>query len=342
MDKEILKQVVSLIKSGDKIKAENLLIEQITNGTATEETYYLLAICAKSYDEKIERLEKSLQINPDYSKAIDLLQNTKAQHKQQKFNEIVNKSEIPSGYTIKKAEEFVVGQRSPVDQSSENIDKKITELPSVDEIVRSEKEVHRSPKIENKFQAKDIKSKTHWLVIVSIIILAIGTIWQIVRIKQLEDIVDDQAYAIVSLEAENNKIDSNIKKLASGLDYVTPLAENANMYAHSHNTFYSDIRLKKNIELIENPTEKLLQIQGVYFNWNMNEYPEMGFTNEKQIGVIAQDVEKLFPELVSEDANGYKQVDYEKITVILIEAIKQQNEEIIDLRYKINQLEIKK
>jgi hypothetical protein len=111
MDKEILKQVVSLIKSGDKIKAENLLIEQITNGTATEETYYLLAICAKSYDEKIERLEKSLQINPDYSKAIDLLQNTKAQHKQQKFNEIVNKSEIPSGYTIKKAEEFVVGAK---------------------------------------------------------------------------------------------------------------------------------------------------------------------------------------------------------------------------------------
>jgi hypothetical protein len=157
MDKEILKQVVSLIKSGDKIKAEKLLIEQVTNRTATEETYYLLAICAKSYDEKIERLEKSLQIKPDYSKAIDLLQNTKAQHKQQKFNEIVNKSEIPNGYTIKKAEEFVVGQRSPVDQSSENIDKKITELPSVDEIVKSEKEVRRSPMIENKFQAKDIK-----------------------------------------------------------------------------------------------------------------------------------------------------------------------------------------
>lgn len=171
--------------------------------------------------------------------------------------------------------------------------------------------------------------------------MVIGTIWQIVQINQLKDIVDDQAYAIVSLEAENNKINSNINKLAAGLDYVTPLAENANMYAHSHNTFYSDIRLKKNIELIENPTEKLLQIQGVYFNWNMNEYPEMGFTNEKQIGVIAQDVEKLFPELVSEDADGYKQVDYEKITVILIEAIKQQNEEIVDLRFKINQLEDK-
>jgi len=340
MDKEILKQVVSLIKSGDKIKAEKLLIEQVTNGTATEETYYLLAICAKSYDEKIERLEKSLQINPDYSKSIDLLQNTKAQHKQQKFTEIVNKSDIPSGYTIKKAEEFVVGQRSPVDQSSKIIDKKITEPPSVDEIVKSEKEVRRSPMIENKFQAKDIKPRTHWLVIVSLIILAIGTIWQIVRIKQLEDIIDDQAYAIVSLEAENNKIDSNIKKLAAGLDYVTPLAENADRYAHTHNNFYSDIRLKENIELIENTIEKLLQIQGVYFNWNTMDYPGMGFSNEKQIGVIAQDVEDSFPELVSEDANGYKQIDYQKFTVILIEALKEQQKEIDEIRYELNQMDV--
>jgi len=58
------------------------------------------------------------------------------------------------------------------------------------------------------------------------------------------------------------------------------------------------------------------------------------FNAEKQIGVIAQEVEAIYPELVSTDENGYKSVSYEKFTPILIEAIKEQQAIIDELKAK--------
>ena len=58
----------------------------------------------------------------------------------------------------------------------------------------------------------------------------------------------------------------------------------------------------------------------------------MAFKNRKQIGVIAQDIEKYYPELVKTDANGYKSVDYSKLSVVLLEAIKEQQKLIDDLK----------
>ncbi|MFH0898866.1 MAG: tail fiber domain-containing protein [bacterium] len=78
----------------------------------------------------------------------------------------------------------------------------------------------------------------------------------------------------------------------------------------------SDLRLKENIDPIENAVEKVSSINGIYFNYK-------GESAEKrEVGVIAQDVEKVLPEVVSEDAEGYKSVDYSKLTPLLIEAIK--------------------
>jgi len=57
----------------------------------------------------------------------------------------------------------------------------------------------------------------------------------------------------------------------------------------------------------------------------------MQLTNKPQIGVIAQEVEKVFPELIAEDENGYKAVGYEKFTPVLIEAIKEQQLKIDEL-----------
>ncbi|MEA2107682.1 MAG: hypothetical protein U9P82_13380 [Bacteroidota bacterium] len=54
--------------------------------------------------------------------------------------------------------------------------------------------------------------------------------------------------------------------------------------------------------------------------------------NKQQIGLNAQDVEKVLPQLVSTDSNGYKSIDYLKLTPVLVEAIKEQQQ-------KINQLE---
>jgi hypothetical protein len=69
-------------------------------------------------------------------------------------------------------------------------------------------------------------------------------------------------------------------------------------------------------------------LQPVEYEWNKEEYPENNFPDGNQIGLIAQEVEKLFPELVATNKDGYKSIDYSKISVLLIQAIKKQQNEI--------------
>jgi hypothetical protein len=85
----------------------------------------------------------------------------------------------------------------------------------------------------------------------------------------------------------------------------------------------SDIRLKTNITPLTNVLEKLTQLRGVSFEWN-DEYKALGRgTGRREIGVIAQDVEAVFPELVTTWGEGYKAVDYGKLSGVLIEALKE-------------------
>lgn len=90
----------------------------------------------------------------------------------------------------------------------------------------------------------------------------------------------------------------------------------------------SDIRFKKNFAKINNPLDNLLKINGLYYDYDTEKFPNKHFSEKRQIGVIAQEVEKLYPELVQTDANGYKSVDYVKLTPILIEAIKELNSKV--------------
>ncbi|MDD3263852.1 MAG: tail fiber domain-containing protein [Candidatus Nanoarchaeia archaeon] len=100
------------------------------------------------------------------------------------------------------------------------------------------------------------------------------------------------------------------------------------------NAFYynSDLRLKTNISVIENPIDKIMQLEGVEFNWKEN--------GEKSIGLIAQEVEKVFPEIVS-SSGEYKSVGYANLVAPLIEAVKYQQKEIKDLEERIKLLEEK-
>ena len=91
--------------------------------------------------------------------------------------------------------------------------------------------------------------------------------------------------------------------------------------------YSSDRELKTNIMQLENSLEKLKQLEGVSFNWKEN--------GEEDIGLIAQDVEKVFPELVS-GTNGNKAVEYGNLVAVLIEAIKEQQKQIDELKAKLN------
>ena len=68
----------------------------------------------------------------------------------------------------------------------------------------------------------------------------------------------------------------------------------------------SDARFKTDIVNLENSLYKIMQINGVRYDWKINEFPEMNFDNETHIGVLAQEVEAVLPELVYTDENGYK------------------------------------
>ena len=95
----------------------------------------------------------------------------------------------------------------------------------------------------------------------------------------------------------------------------------------------SDIRMKEDIRPLENSLDKLDKIKGVKFKWNDI---HKDFKGKEDIGVIAQDVEKVLPEIVTTRDTGYKAVDYQKLSVLLIESVKELKKEVEELKSKIN------
>jgi len=93
-------------------------------------------------------------------------------------------------------------------------------------------------------------------------------------------------------------------------------------------TAFSDRRLKTDIEPITNALPKVMQMQGVYYKRNDVENPK------EQIGVIAQDMEAILPEVVltADDDMQTKSVDYGKLCAILIESIKELKTELNELK----------
>lgn len=87
----------------------------------------------------------------------------------------------------------------------------------------------------------------------------------------------------------------------------------------------SDERLKKNIKPLEGSLDKILKLSGASFDWRQDEYPEWNFEQEHDVGVIAQEVEKVFPEAVKTDSKGFKSVAYSKLVAPLIEATREVN-----------------
>ena len=92
--------------------------------------------------------------------------------------------------------------------------------------------------------------------------------------------------------------------------------------------FYSsDIALKENIVNIPNALEAVRKLNGVLFDWKKSYLDQRGgedgyFVRKKDVGVIAQEVEKVLPEAVAQRSDGVKAVKYDRLTCLLIEAVK--------------------
>jgi hypothetical protein len=103
----------------------------------------------------------------------------------------------------------------------------------------------------------------------------------------------------------------------------------------------SDERLKYNIEIIENPLEKVDKIRGVTFEWRQDMLHLHGY-NHKDVGLIAQEIRDVLPESVRTNDNGYLSIRYEKIVPLLVESVKELRKQIKDLSDEIDLLRLNK
>jgi hypothetical protein len=97
--------------------------------------------------------------------------------------------------------------------------------------------------------------------------------------------------------------------------------------------YSSDERLKENIKPIQNALSKVESISGNTYDWK-DGFETIHSHKGKDIGVIAQEIEKVLPELVTNRETGYKAVQYEKLTALLIEAIKELSAKVKELENK--------
>jgi hypothetical protein len=102
-------------------------------------------------------------------------------------------------------------------------------------------------------------------------------------------------------------------------------------------TIMSDTRLKKDVVPITEALEKLLRLHGINFQWREPE--TMGNLSGPQMGLVAQDVEKVFPEWVSKDSQGYSEVTLRGFEALAIEALRELKLEVDDLKTRIEKLE---
>ena len=103
--------------------------------------------------------------------------------------------------------------------------------------------------------------------------------------------------------------------------------------------YSSDVRLKKNIVPIEGALASMDKIRGVRFEWTDDYLEQHGgeddyFNRRHDVGVIAQELREVLPELVAERPDGYLAVKYDRIVALLIQSVKELKEEINELKKK--------
>lgn len=152
----------------------------------------------------------------------------------------------------------------------------------------------------------------------------------------------DTANNIVIADGEGNRRINVDGTGRVGIGTTTPVATltvNGGVSGTSAYQNLSDKRYKKDVQPIKNALDKVLALNGVTFNWDKIR-TDMNLDDKNHIGVLAQDIEKVLPQVVitADDANKTKSVAYGDIVPVLIEAIKEQQAEIEALKKMVKQL----
>ncbi|MBQ4820605.1 tail fiber domain-containing protein [Aquimarina sp. MMG016] len=144
--------------------------------------------------------------------------------------------------------------------------------------------------------------------------------------------------ALVMLKNGNTAFSGNV-----GIGTTTPettyaLNVNGDLNYTGNLTNISDRRYKKNIQPLNNSLEKIVQTEGVQYEMRKDEFAEINFADGTQYGVIAQEIEKIFPNLVTTNKEGFKSVNYTGLIPVLVEAIKEQQKLIEKQETEISEL----
>ena len=115
----------------------------------------------------------------------------------------------------------------------------------------------------------------------------------------------------------------------------SPQACNLHVEGDVVSYYASDKRLKDDITLIDEPLSKVMSLDAIEFNWNDNQSTYTGH----DIGLIAQQVEQVAPEIVETRKDGYKAIKYEKVNALLVGAIQEQQKKIEFLEKRLESLE---
>jgi hypothetical protein len=135
--------------------------------------------------------------------------------------------------------------------------------------------------------------------------------------------------AVVSDETGSGSLVFSVSPAFTGTITAVDIAATGNITAPNLYA-YSDESLKTDIAQINNAIEKVKALNGVYFTWKNNQ--------QRSMGLIAQQVEPVEPVVVGITPEGFKSVNYSSLIGLLIEAIKEQQVQIDDLKKQIDSL----
>lgn len=105
-----------------------------------------------------------------------------------------------------------------------------------------------------------------------------------------------------------------------------------NAYASGGTWTPSDFKYKKNIKPIETALTKVLKLNGIIYEYKTDEYKSLNFNTGCNLGFIAQELQKILPEAVREDSDGFFSINYDQVIPVLVEAFKEQQAQIQKLQ----------
>lgn len=142
----------------------------------------------------------------------------------------------------------------------------------------------------------------------------------------MEIIVNDPGYAIHAGGTGRCYFNGNV-----GIGTSSPsekLHVSGNICATGSIGACSDARFKTDIQPIRDALDDILKLQGIRFEWKRGHFPDHAFQVGPQVGFIAQEVNAVVPEIVSQGSDGYYSIDYGRLVPTLVEAVKELNREV--------------